>query len=61
MKTKNKQQGALDVNAAAEYLCVSRATLYRLMATNQVPYVKLGGKRLIRQAVLQRLLSGVSA
>lgn len=43
---------------AARQLCMSRATLYARMKDGTIPSVKIGGRRLIRRDVLERLLDG---
>ena len=44
MKTEMKR--LLDAKAAAAFLCISRATLYRLMQNNQIQSLRIGNRRL---------------
>jgi excisionase family DNA binding protein len=47
---------AYPVDAAAEIIGVSRATLYNLMRAGQLPFVQVRGKRLLRRSALAELL-----
>lgn len=47
------EEGLLSVREAARFLSVSRSTLYELMESGQLHYVKLGrARRIPRRAVL---------
>jgi excisionase family DNA binding protein len=50
-------KGAKGVNAAAEFLGISRAFLYELMGDGRLKYVKLGTRRLIPVVELERLIA----
>jgi excisionase family DNA binding protein len=39
--------GFADVPEAAEYLCLSRSTVYKMMDNNDLPYAKFGKARRI--------------
>jgi len=61
-------RGALKVDEAADYLSVSRATLYRLMASGDLAFVQIhrghGGRRLAVKALdeyLERNTIGVAS
>lgn len=45
------------VEAAAEFLSCGRSTIYELMATGRLPYVKLGRVRRIRRAELDAFVA----
>lgn len=48
------EEGLLSVREAARFLSVSRSTLYELMESGQLHYVKLGrARRIPRRAVLE--------
>jgi excisionase family DNA binding protein len=45
--------GLMTVDAAATYLSLTRPTVYKLMASGQLPYTKIGRyRRIPRQAVV---------
>lgn len=46
----------LSIIEAARYAGVSRSTIYRLINDNQLGYVELRGRRLIRRDSLDQLL-----
>lgn len=48
--------GVVSVESAAEFLDVSRATLYRMMDAGDLPYSKIrGGRRIPRRALVELL------
>jgi len=47
----------LTVKEACEHLRISRATLYTLVKKGQLAFVKIGGKSLIRQEAIVRLIA----
>jgi excisionase family DNA binding protein len=47
---------ALTIPAAAEYLSVSRATIYRLFERGDLPLIKIAGRTLIRRGDIEALL-----
>ncbi len=47
----------LTVREACERLRISRATLYNLAKNGQLAFVKIGGKSLIRDDVIHRLIT----
>lgn len=48
------EEGLLSVREAARFLSVSRSTLYELMESGQLYYVKIGrARRIPRRAVLE--------
>jgi len=48
---------ALSVNAAARYLSISRANLYRLIKSGDIRPAKVGGRTLIRRVDADALLA----
>ncbi len=54
--TTQSIQGALSVEEAANYLSVSRAALYRLMSSGQVPSLHIGKRRVVRREDLDAFL-----
>ena len=46
----------INANAAARFLSISRASLYRLVSKNQVPSVKIGGRRLFDLTELNKFV-----
>ena len=50
------ERGAFSPTEAAEWLGVSLATTYRLMKSGQLPFTKLGARRLIARTTLERLV-----
>lgn len=54
----HQSAGALDITAAREYLGgVSRATVYRLIRSGDLPVVKIGGRTVFRRADLEAFLA----
>lgn len=53
------ERGAFDVHDAAEWLGISEAHLYRMIAAGEIPSTKLGAKRLIARTALERLVDPV--
>jgi excisionase family DNA binding protein len=54
--------GLLSVEEAKAFLRVSRSTLYSLMDTNQIAYVKLGrSRRVPRRALIEFACGGLVA
>jgi len=51
----------MPVNAAADYLGISRATIYVLLRRGALTKVKLGHRTLIRRADLDRLVGVTGA
>lgn len=47
----------MSVAAAAHYIGVSRATIYRKLATNELPSIKISGRRLIHRRDLDALVA----
>ncbi|MFG2867689.1 excisionase family DNA-binding protein [Streptomyces sp. NPDC048338] len=45
------------VKGAAEYLSLGRSTVYELMATNKLPYVKVGRIRRLRLVELDAFVA----
>lgn len=50
--------GAMTVNAAAEFTGISRTRLYEFMGDAQLPFTVIGGRRLIPKRALVDLLNG---
>lgn len=50
-------KGAVSVSEAADFLGLSRRTIYELLTDGQLPSTKLRGRRLIPRASLLDLLS----
>jgi excisionase family DNA binding protein len=48
--------GALNVEEAADYLRVSRATIWRLLSTKALRRVRIGGRTVIRRVDLDSFL-----
>jgi excisionase family DNA binding protein len=48
--------GALNVEEAADYLRVSRATIWRLLSTKELRRVRIGGRTVIRRVDLDPFL-----
>jgi excisionase family DNA binding protein len=48
--------GALNVEEAADYLRVSRATIWRLLSTKELRRVRIGGRTVIRRVDLDSFL-----
>ena len=48
---------ALSIPDAAQAIGVSRATLYRLIVSNDIPVVKVGHRSVIRTVDLEQFLS----
>jgi excisionase family DNA binding protein len=56
-KVKNLvADGLAKIGEAQEFLKVSRATVYKLMETGQLAYVKIGGSRRIPWKALHQLV-----
>lgn len=49
--------GALSVPEAADYLRVSRASVYRLIKTGELKSIKIAGRRLVRPEEADKLLA----
>jgi excisionase family DNA binding protein len=65
MKTFERvEAAAFTVKEAADYLRISRTTLYRLFSENALPRVRLGGRTLVRKtdadAFLARCVEGAA-
>lgn len=45
------------INGAAEYLCVGRTTIYRLMALGELEYCKIGRRTIFQDEVLDAFLA----
>jgi excisionase family DNA binding protein len=54
------QSAALTVEEAAEYLRVSRTTLFRLFNQKILPRARIGGRTLVRRVDLEALLERAS-
>lgn len=52
--------GAVSVEAAALFVGLSRASIYKLMDRGELPYSKLGTRRLIPKRALVELLAANS-
>ena len=48
--------GALDVKAAIAFSGIRRAWLFQLMASGELPFIRLRRKRLVPRSALVRLL-----
>jgi excisionase family DNA binding protein len=48
--------GALNVEEAADYLRVSRATIWRLLSAKELRRVRIGGRTVIRRVDLDSFL-----
>lgn len=48
--------GAFTVEESADYLRVSRATVFRLLQTRKIPRVRIGGRTVIRKTDLDSFL-----
>lgn len=48
--------GALNVEEAADYLRVSRATIWRLLSAKELRRVRIGGRTVIRRVDLESFL-----
>lgn len=48
----------LSVKAAAEITGLSRSGLYKLMTEKQLPFIKIGSRRLIELVALQEFIKG---
>lgn len=59
--TKPERPAAFSIPAAASYLSISRASIYRLIKAGELPRVKVGGRSLIRRSDADALLRGISA
>ncbi len=57
IKQPQTPSAALSVDEAASYIGVSRATLWRLLKSNALARVRLGGRTLVRRADLDALLA----
>lgn len=55
--TKPERPAALSIPAAASYLSISRASIYRLIKAGELPLVKVGGRSLIRRSDADALLT----
>jgi excisionase family DNA binding protein len=53
---QQQPEGLLTVTNAAKLLSLSRATLYQLMDSGQLSYVKIGGSRRIKKAEVLALI-----
>ncbi len=53
--------GALTLEAAIEFTGLSRSTLYELMGSADLPYTRVGGRRLIpKRALVEMLAKGIA-
>ena len=59
--TKPERPKALSIPAAASYLSISRASVYRLIKAGDLPLVKVVGRSLIHRSDADVLLLGTSA
>jgi excisionase family DNA binding protein len=50
---KNNDDGLMDMEMAAKYLCIKISTLYRLCMRKQIPVVKIGRLNKFRKADLE--------
>jgi excisionase family DNA binding protein len=48
--------GAVDIPAACEFTSLPRTTLYALMSSGQLQFIRIGRRRLIPRKALQALL-----
>jgi excisionase family DNA binding protein len=51
------RDGGGDVREAAQFLGLSRSTVYKLMDAGLLPYAKIAGRRIIPRAAMVRLLA----
>jgi len=56
MSDKKALRGLVNVTEAAAFLSVSRSKLYQLMASGELPYVKLGRSRRVPKLELSKLI-----
>lgn len=56
MNTDSPQIHLFSIREAAHYLGVSRSTIYRLIAEDQLDVVEIRGRRLIGKNVLDELI-----
>ncbi|WP_083786709.1 helix-turn-helix domain-containing protein [Methylobacterium nodulans] len=49
--------GAVSVDEAAEYLRISRASIWRLLKRGELPRVRIGGRTVIRRIDLDAFLA----
>ena len=54
---KHDSPAAFSIPAAATYLSISRASIYRLIKSGDLPRAKVGGRSLIRRQDADALLS----
>jgi excisionase family DNA binding protein len=55
------QDGLLSINQAAEFLAVSRRTVYSLMESGQLAYTKIGAlRRIPRRALIDLAAKGLT-
>lgn len=60
MDEQTVADGLMNVSEAMAFLAVARSTLYQLMETGQLPYVKIGrARRIPRRALIQLAASNL--
>jgi excisionase family DNA binding protein len=52
----NESSSLMKIREAAQYLAVSRGTLYKLMDNGELPYLKIGKARRVEHRALQELI-----
>jgi excisionase family DNA binding protein len=57
LKEKLTAEGAVDIASAEKFTGLGRTFLYALMSRGDLKFIKLGKRRLIPRAELNRLLS----
>jgi excisionase family DNA binding protein len=57
-QNSDPQRRAWTVNSAARRISLSRSTIYKLMDQGLLASVKVGGRRLIRDEELEKLIAG---
>jgi len=45
---KNQTENLLNVKSVLEHLCIGRTTLWRLTRKEELPYVKIGSRKLFK-------------
>ena len=51
------RDGCVSVKEAASFLGISKSTVYQLMESGELRYVRLGGRRLVPRRLLTQLLA----
>lgn len=49
--------GGLNIDEAAQFACISRAELYRLMERGELDFVKYGRRRIVPKNAIRALLA----